>query len=89
MGQIRLHTENQHPGLSGSAVELCVGGWGMVGWVPPNYVITPTLYWFEVGLGQSGLAKVSGYTIAILILSMQSVFVLLCLPHKVDKNCIS
>ena len=44
--KIRLHTENQLPRLSGSALKVCVG------WVPLNYVVTPTVYWVEVGLGQ-------------------------------------
>jgi hypothetical protein len=25
--KIRLHTENQHPGLPGSALKVCVVGW--------------------------------------------------------------
>jgi hypothetical protein len=52
--QIRLHTENQLPGLPGSALKVCVGGggvgWGGVGWVPLNYVVTPTSFWVGVGL---------------------------------------
>ena len=54
--KIRLHTKNQHRGLSGSALKVCAvvrwcwGGVGVVRWVPPNYVVTPTLNWFEVGL---------------------------------------
>ena len=40
--KIRLHTENQLPGLSGSALKVSVlVAW--VGWVPIYYVITTTL----------------------------------------------
>ena len=49
--QIRLHTENQLPKLSRSALKVCAGGGGG-GWVPLNYVVTPTSYWVEAGLRQ-------------------------------------
>ena len=45
--KIRLHTENQLPGLPENALKVCVGG---VGWVPLNYVVTPTSFWVGVGL---------------------------------------
>ena len=57
--EIRLSTKNQVPMLPGSTIKVCVvvgwwgGGGGVVGWwwwVPLNYVVTPTLYWVEVGL---------------------------------------
>jgi hypothetical protein len=46
--KIRLHTENQFPGLSGSGlkVSLVVVGWGeWVGWGggPSKYFVTPNL----------------------------------------------
>ena len=56
--KIRLHTENQLPGLPGSALKVSVG-WGRGGgsggvvwggWVPLHYVVTPTSSWVEVGL---------------------------------------
>ena len=51
--KMRLHTKNQLPRLSGSALKICDEWWlgrVMGGWVPLNYVVTPTLYWIEVGL---------------------------------------
>ena len=58
MGQKKLYTEKQLPRLSGRGFEVCEGGtrgniFGthrdlvVVGWVPVNYVVTPTLYWVE------------------------------------------
>ena len=46
--KIRLHTENQLPRLPGSDLKVCVVV--VVGWVPLDYVVTPTSSWVEVGL---------------------------------------
>ena len=50
--KIRLHTENQLPGLSGSALKDWLGwvggvGWGGVGWGggPTDYFVTLNLSW--------------------------------------------
>ena len=40
--KIKVHAKNQLPRLSGFA--------GCGGWVPLNYVVSPTSYWVEVGL---------------------------------------
>ena len=46
-----MYTKNQLARFSGSAHKVCLGGGGV--WrVPTNYVVTPTSYLVEVGLGQ-------------------------------------
>ena len=46
--KIRLHTENQLPGLPGSALTVCEVVGGLWLWVTLNYVVTTTLYCVKV-----------------------------------------
>ena len=54
--KIRLHTENQLPKLSGSALKVVVWSGGVGG--PTDYFVTPNLSWGWVGLWQKEIALI-------------------------------